>query len=46
VALAMPVPEAEQDRPPRIIAAGARHDTLLHHAYSGHAGLGERSFAW
>jgi hypothetical protein len=37
-ALAMLVPEAEQDRPPRSPPAGASHDTLLDHAYTGHAG--------
>ena len=35
-ALTMPV-EAEQDWPPGSPPAGARHDTLLDHAYSGHA---------
>jgi hypothetical protein len=36
---AMLVPEAEQDWPPRSAPAGPSHDTLLDHAYSGHAGV-------
>jgi hypothetical protein len=35
-ALAMLVPEAEQDWPPRSPPAGASHDTLLDHASSSH----------
>jgi len=38
VALAVLVPEAEQDWPPRSPPAGASHDTLLDYAYTGHAG--------
>jgi len=37
--LAMLVLEAEQDRPPRSPPAGASHDTLLDHAYTGHAAV-------
>jgi hypothetical protein len=38
VALAMLVPEAEQDWPPRSPPAGASHDMLLDHASSGRGG--------
>jgi len=38
-ALAMLVPEAEQDWPPRSPPAGASHDTLLDHAWSGSRGV-------
>jgi hypothetical protein len=36
-ALAMPVPEAERDWPPRSRPGGARHDALLDHALTGRA---------
>jgi hypothetical protein len=35
----MLVPEAEQDWPPRSPPAGASHDTLLDHAWSGSRGV-------